>query len=90
MATEQEQVTGVLNELIETCKDGEQGFRQAAEKVNDASLKTLFARYSSQRAGYVQELQTLVTQLGGDAVTTGHAGAMLHRGCCGQGGGPPR
>ena len=80
MATEQKEVTGVLNDLIETCKDGEQGFRQAAEKVNDGSLKTLFSRYSSQRAEYVRELQTLVSQLGGEAASTGHAGAMLHRG----------
>ena len=80
MATEQKEATGVLNDLIETCKDGEQGFRQAAEKVNDGSLKSLFSRYSSQRAEYGRELQTLVTQLGGEAATTGHAGAMLHRG----------
>jgi uncharacterized protein (TIGR02284 family) len=80
MATEQKEATGVLNDLIETCKDGEQGFRQAAGKVNDASLKSLFGRYSSQRADYVRELQSLVIQLGGDAANTGHAGAMLHRG----------
>ena len=31
-----------LNGLIETCKDGEQGFRSAAEGVQRADLKTLF------------------------------------------------
>ena len=64
MATENKEVTSVLNDLIETTKDGEQGFRNAAEKVKEASLKSLFAKYASQRAEYGQELQTLWTQLG--------------------------
>jgi uncharacterized protein (TIGR02284 family) len=80
MATEEKEVRSVLNDLIETCKDGEQGFRSAAEKVKESSLKSLFTKYSSQRAEYARELQSLVTQLGGDAATTGHAAATLHRG----------
>ena len=73
-------VTSVLNDLIETCKDGEQGFRTAAEKAKDSSLKSLFSKYASQRAGYVQELQAVVRELGGDPATTGHIAATLHRG----------
>ena len=60
LATATENVSNVLNNLIETCKDGEQGFKQAAEKAKDPSLRTLFSKYSRQRAGYVQELQQLV------------------------------
>ncbi|MFL6414622.1 MAG: PA2169 family four-helix-bundle protein [Bryobacteraceae bacterium] len=70
----------VLNGLIETCKDGEEGFRTSAEKVKDASLKSLFSKYASQRAGYVQELTAAVTQLGGDPAKTGHVAGALHRG----------
>jgi uncharacterized protein (TIGR02284 family) len=70
----------VLNGLIETCKDGEQGFRTSAEKVKDASLKSLFSKYASQRAGFVQELSSAVTQLGGDPATSGHIAGTLHRG----------
>src|SRR6476659_8400264 len=70
----------VLNGLIETCKDGEQGFRTSAEKVKDASLKSLFSKYASQRAGYVQELTAAVTQLGGDPAQSGHIAGTLHRG----------
>ena len=70
----------VLNGLIETCKDGEQGFRTSAEKVKDASLKSLFSKYASQRAGYVQELTAAVTQLGGDPAKSGHITGALHRG----------
>ena len=70
----------VLNGLIETCKDGEQGFRNSAEKAKDASLKSLFSKYASQRATYVQELSAAVTQLGGDPAQTGHIAGSLHRG----------
>ena len=65
-------VSSVLNDLIETCKDGAQGFRTAAEKVKDPSLQSLFSKYASQRAEYAKELQTLVTQIGGDPATSGH------------------
>jgi uncharacterized protein (TIGR02284 family) len=70
----------VLNGLIETCKDGEQGFRTSAEKAKDASLKSLFSKYASQRAGYVQELSAAVTELGGDPAQSGHVAGTLHRG----------
>src|SRR5438309_5534467 len=70
----------VLNGLIETCKDGEQGFRNSAEKAKDASLKSLFSKYASQRATYVQELSAAVTQLGGDPAQSGHIAGSLHRG----------
>jgi uncharacterized protein (TIGR02284 family) len=78
MATEE--IRNVLNDLIETCKDGEQGFRTAAEKAKESSLKALFAKYAAQRAEYAQELQSLVTRLGGDPATSGHVAATLHRG----------
>jgi len=80
MATEEKEVRSVLNDLIETCKDGEQGFRTAAERAKESSLKSLFARYAAQRAEYAQELQVLVTQLGGDPATSGHIAGTLHRG----------
>ena len=70
----------VLNDLIETCKDGQQGFQTAAEKVKDPSLKSLFTKYASQRSGYVQELQTAVESLGEKPATSGHVAASLHRG----------
>ena len=80
MATETSDVTGVLNDLIQTCKDGEEGFQKAAEKVKEPQLKALFTKYSSQRAGFVQELQSAVSQMGGDPSKSGHVSASLHRG----------
>jgi uncharacterized protein (TIGR02284 family) len=77
------ETTQTLNELIEICKDGENGFKQAAEKAKDASLKSLFLKYSTQRAGYAQELQSAVSLLGDKPETTEHVAAKLHRGWMG-------
>ena len=73
-------VVSVLNDLIETNKDGENGFRLAAEKAKDSSLKSLFSKYSSQRQANAKELQGLVSQLGDEPSTSGHVSASLHRG----------
>ena len=44
-------IASTLNELIETCKDGQEGFKQAAEGVERSDLKSLFFEFSQQRAG---------------------------------------
>jgi uncharacterized protein (TIGR02284 family) len=69
-----------LNNLVETCRNGENGFRTAAEGVDDPSLKSLFQNYSRQRAEFVSELQAEVRRLGGDPQNTGSVAASLHRG----------
>lgn len=78
MATE----TGVsaLNELIETCKDSEEGFRTAAGALEDPQTKSLFQQYSRQRAEMVRELQAEVARLGGEPARSGSVSASLHRG----------
>ncbi|HEX8370816.1 MAG TPA: PA2169 family four-helix-bundle protein [Pyrinomonadaceae bacterium] len=75
-----ESVITTLNNLIETCKDGQEGFQQAAEGVKDSSLKSLFYEYSQQRAQFVGELQGLVRELGGEAETSSSVAGALHRG----------
>lgn len=70
----------VLNELIETCKDGQEGFLQASEAVKDSHLKSLFAQFSQQRAQFSGELQQEVVRLGGDPEKSGSVSASLHRG----------
>lgn len=73
-------VVTTLNNLIETCKDGQEGFQQAAGGVQDSSLKSLFYEYSQQRAKFVGELQGLVRDLGGEAETSSSIAGALHRG----------
>jgi uncharacterized protein (TIGR02284 family) len=73
-------VISTLNGLIETCKDGQEGFRQAAEGVERSDLKSLFFEFSQQRAHFAGELQSLVQSLGGDPETSGSTAGALHRG----------
>lgn len=73
-------VISCLNNLIETCKDGQDGFKTAAEGVDRSDLKTLFYQYSQQRATFAGELQNEVRRLGGDPEKTGSVAASLHRG----------
>jgi uncharacterized protein (TIGR02284 family) len=82
--TEQDEFTrktlDTLNDLIETCQDGHEGFREAAEGVSDNELKSLFTKYSNERATYASELQDLVRGLGGTPEHDGSLTAALHRG----------
>jgi uncharacterized protein (TIGR02284 family) len=73
-------VISTLNDLIETCKDGQEGFRQAADGVERSDLKSLFFEFSQQRAHFAGELQSLVQSLGGDPETSGSTAGALHRG----------
>ena len=70
----------VLNSLIETCKDGEQGFKTAAESLKNPELKTKFLTYSRERAQMSTELQAEVRRLGGDPERSGSMSGSLHRG----------
>lgn len=73
-------VISTLNGLIETCKDGQNGFKEAAEGVERSDLKSLFYEFSQQRSQFAGELQTLVQRLGGDPENSGSTLAALHRG----------
>jgi len=73
-------VRAVLNDLIQTCKDGQQGFLDAAHHVQDANLKSTFLEFSQQRSTFAGELQQEVTRLGADPEKTGSTLGALHRG----------
>lgn len=79
-ALSNDDVVECLNDLIETCRDGQEGFREAAEGVESSEAKSLFIEYSQQRARFVGELQALVRELGGDAANEGSVAGALHRG----------
>jgi uncharacterized protein (TIGR02284 family) len=75
-----EKTISTLNGLIETLKDGEQGFRTAAQAAQDPLLKSLFQQYSRQRSEMTRELQSEVRRLGGDPENTGSMAGAAHRG----------
>ena len=78
--SQQKEIISTINGLIETLKDGQEGFRQASEAVKDSQLKSLFSEYSLQRSKFAGELQNEAITLGDhnpeDSSST--AGAM-HR-----------
>jgi len=73
-------VVKALNDLIETCFDGTNGFRTAAEGVSEDRLKSLFSDFAHQRQQLAAELQSEVRRLGGEPVDTGSVAAAAHRG----------
>jgi uncharacterized protein (TIGR02284 family) len=80
MAVNREELIQCLNDLIETCRDGENGFQTAADHVKDEGLKKYFTQCSEQRAQFASELQSEVRQLGGTPAQTGSVSAAFHRG----------
>jgi uncharacterized protein (TIGR02284 family) len=64
-------VIDVLNGLIETCKDGQEGFQTAAESIEDPELGQLLHEYAQERAAFAAELQTAVRRLA--AIPSGRA-----------------
>jgi uncharacterized protein (TIGR02284 family) len=70
----------VLNNLIETCKDGELGFKSAAEGLTSPPLKAMCLEYAGQRAQFARALQDEVRRLGGDPEQSGSTSGSLHRG----------
>ena len=65
------EVIATLNDLIEVCKDGQEGFRAAAERVSESDIKNMFYQYSQQRAQFAGELQAEVHSLGGEPEKSG-------------------
>ncbi len=80
MAADTDKIISTLNDLIETCKDGEQGFRTAADAVKDQQVKSLFLQYSSQRTQLAAELKEEVRRRGGNPEQAGSVSGALHRG----------
>jgi uncharacterized protein (TIGR02284 family) len=68
-----------LNHLIEICRDGINGYRNAAEDVEHEMLKPLFREYAQQRQTFDTELSNIVRQHGGDPDDTSTARGTLHR-----------
>jgi uncharacterized protein (TIGR02284 family) len=78
--SQQKEIISTLNNLIETLKDGQEGFKQSAGGVDDPQLKTLFDTLSLQRSKFAGELQSEVTSLGeSKPEDSGSASGAMHR-----------
>jgi uncharacterized protein (TIGR02284 family) len=73
-------VRDMLQELIETCRDGQDGYRDAAEHVSESNLRTFLNDKSLERAGFAGELEQEILILGDDNPDrSGSATAAIHR-----------
>ncbi|HWL54867.1 MAG TPA: PA2169 family four-helix-bundle protein [Chthoniobacteraceae bacterium] len=65
MNAQQEEALDVLNRLIGICRDGQEGFRTAAEAVvDDPELKMLLSSFSLQRAKFAGDLEAEAITMG--------------------------
>ena len=69
----------VLNDLIETSKDGQEGFKSCAEDIKQQDLKAFFVKRSADCATAAAELQSAVRSLGGEPETSTSVAGDLHR-----------
>ena len=70
----------VLEDLIETCKDGQKGYQDAAEHVKRSDLKTYFNEQKLERGRFAEELQQELIRLGKpDKKVSGSVSGAMHR-----------
>jgi uncharacterized protein (TIGR02284 family) len=72
-------IVDTLNVLIETCKDGEQGFLACAEDIRNPQLKTTFTKAAGRCAEAARELQAEVLRYGGKPERKGSLAGSAHR-----------
>lgn len=76
---EKNEVISTLNDLIQTCKDGVEGFRTCAEDISNPELKAYFSDRAERCNRAAEDLQDLVIAYGGDPETSSHVSGTLHR-----------
>jgi uncharacterized protein (TIGR02284 family) len=70
----------VVEKLTEICKDGEKGYKDAAEHTTRSDLKTFFTTQSSERGRFARELQAVLLNLGKmEKKESGTVVGALHR-----------
>jgi uncharacterized protein (TIGR02284 family) len=69
-----------LKDLVQLCRDGQNGFRDAAEKITDPTIRAFFHEKSLERGKFVGELDNELHRLGEkDVDTSGSVGGAVHR-----------
>jgi len=67
-----------VHDVITVCRDGEQGFRGAAQAVTAPAMKEMFEQYSAQRGQFAAELQAAVKALGFETIDPQGLGGVLY------------
>jgi uncharacterized protein (TIGR02284 family) len=80
--TDRSDVVDIIRDLINTCRDGEKGFQEAAEHAKRPEYKSMFLEVSRQRAGFARELESELASVApekSDKKDEGHVVGALHR-----------
>ena len=77
---ENTEINKVLNNLVETLKDGEYGFTTASKDVKDPTLKAQFKDFASQRTSLAAELSREIQREGQKAEESSSIAGTVHRG----------
>ena len=74
-----DEVVSLLNDLIQVCRDGEKGFMEAANQIENASTRAFLSEESRIRGRYAEQLRQEVSQLGGTPETEGSTSGSIGR-----------
>ena len=69
-----------LNDLLESCRDGEYGFRECADHAKAPDIKSILNQRADDCHSAAVELQQLIVQMGGEPDEGGTVSEALHRG----------
>lgn len=72
-------ILNILNDLVQTSRDGAAGFRTCAADAKDPALKLYFQDRAQSCDDAVRTLNTEIKHYGGNLNTFGSAVAMVHR-----------
>lgn len=72
-------VVSLLNDLIQVCRDGEKGFMDAANQVENPSTRAFLSEESRIRGRYADQLRQEVSQLGGKPESEGSTTGSIRR-----------
>jgi uncharacterized protein (TIGR02284 family) len=79
--SDQQHTIDALEDLIEICRDGQNGYRDGAEHAKNAELKTLLNEVSLERAKFAGDLENEAVRFGkSDVDRSGTTMGAIHRG----------
>src|SRR5579859_3521688 len=70
------EIRDTVAKLIETCKDGQEGYRQAAENIKNPEYKGFFEQQAAERCRFASELEVHSPT---ESKDSGSVAGSLHR-----------
>ena len=78
--SDQNEVRNIVQDLIETNRDGQNGYRDAAEHMKDAEIRSFFTEQSLERARFAGDLEQLIREFGeSNPDRSGSVAGAIHR-----------